>query len=546
MVRYRSTATSMHGMVASSHPLASMAGARILIKGGNAFDAAIATNAALNVTQPHVCGVAGDAFFLNYDSKSGHLEFLNASGRASRNATISFYREKGLESIPQRGVLSALEVPGCVDGWCELNERHGLLLLADLLAPAILLAEEGFPTSHNLSDAIARHALIYQGSSREWFRIFTRGGSAPMPGEVLKQPDLGWTLRQVAAGGREAFYQGEVAERICAAMKKEEGLLDAEDLASHKSTWGEPVSLRYRDEYTIYETAPNSQALTALIAFNILSHFELKDLRRDSAEYLALMIEASKKAYEYRDRFITDPLEMSIDPSGLLLRENGERDATSISDELSEQRRRAVAGLEIAATASVKPDGDTTYFSVVDEDHNCVSCIQSLYMGFGSGCVPDGTGINLQNRGSYFSLDQKHHNRLQPGRRTFHTLCASLTTRRDHPYLVFGTMGGDIQPQVHQQVISAILDFGEDIQQAIEDPRWVKPGTIYEHTDVLLMESRFPERLRVELTRFGYHIKPDHALSSNTGHAQGIVIDEKSCALFGGADPRGDGAAIGI
>ncbi len=521
------------------------------MKGGNAFDAAIATNAALNVTQPHVCGVGGDAFYLLLDSKAGRVEFLNASGRASRNATISFYKDKGFKSIPERGVLSALEVPGCVDGWSELSERCGSLPMSELLDYAIHLAEDGFPISHNLSEAISRHILIYQ-ECNEWLSIYTRGGKAPHAGEILKQRDLGWTLREIAKDGRDAFYSGEIAKRICNSMKGEHGLLDAEDLASHKSTWGEPVSLKYRDDFTIYETAPNSQAATALLAFNILSNFELGDMRRESAEYIALMIEASKKAYEHRDRYITDPLEMSGELSELLLRENGERDAEKV---IAELKRRGI--YDSGIRASVYPsgmklgsngveDGDTTYFCVVDGDHNCVSCIQSLYMGFGSGYVPEGTGINLQNRGCYFSLEETHHNALKPGKRTFHTLCASITMKAGYPHLLFGTMGGDVQPQVHQQVISSVLDFGNDIQQAIEDPRWVKLGTIYQSSDTILMESRFPESSIGELSRHGYQIKIEEALSSAMGHAQGIVIDRESGALCGGADPRGDGFAIGI
>ena len=540
MVRYRSTATSLHGMVASSHPLSTLAGVKILLKGGNAFDAALATNAALSVVQPHICGLGGDAFFLLFDSKSGKVEFLNASGRASRNASISFYEDRGFKQIPSRGILAALQTPGCVDGWFKIYEKHCSLQLQTLFADAIKYAEEGFPISHKLSEAITEGASTTFGKYKEWLKNYTKDGVAPRPGDVLKQPDLAWTLNQIASGGRKSFYEGPVAKRIALTMRNQGGLIDEDDLGSYEAEWGEPVSVKYRD-YQIYETAPNSQAITALLGFNILSHYELSGMKLDSFEHLRLLIEASNTAYEYRKKYIADSDYVKISTNELLSEARGESDAKLLKEKLERSQLS-----EFLPHENAKDPGDTTYFCISDSENNCVSCIQSNYMGFGSGIVPEGTGINLQNRGSYFSLEKDHHNSLQPRKRTFHTLCASLTKKDDRPYLLFGSMGGDIQPQIHLQVISRILDFDTDVQQAIEDPRWCRPGTIYENLQTILVESRFVRRVINQLRAIGYPIQTDHELSSAFGHAQAIKIDDKSGAMFGGADPRGDGLALGV
>ncbi|MHB8568529.1 MAG: gamma-glutamyltransferase [Nitrososphaerales archaeon] len=540
MVRYRSTAMSQSGMVASSHPLSTLAGAKVLMEGGNAFDAAIATNSVLNVTQPHLCGIGGDAFFLLFDSKRGKVEFLNASGRASRNASVSYYEDRKISSIPARGVLGAIEVPGCVHGWFEVHKRYGTLPISRLLQDSIRLARGGFPVSHYLSESIYSASKIF-GEYREWMKIYNRDGNPPKPGDILRQTDLAWSLEQIAKTGAAAFYTGDISNRIAESMNSHQGLIDEEDLATHASGWGEPSSVFYRG-FKIYETSPNSQAITALIAFALLSRFDVKDMGFESTEYTRLMIEASRIAYGYRDRYITDIDSMTVKPSELLDHVLLEKDSLELREKLEgKDKLDSKSYVEKA-----KEDGDTTYYCIVDKDHNCVSCIQSLYFGFGSGFVPEGTGIILQNRGSYFSLNREHHNVLAPRKRTFHTLCASLTTKDDNPFLLFGSMGGDVQPQIHQQVISSVLDFGTDIQQAIEDPRWTKQGTIYESMDEIHFESRYSSKTISELKRLGYVIKMEQALWPSSGHAQGITIDSESGVLTGGADPRGDGLALGI
>ena len=538
LVRYRSTAMSVNGMVASSHPLSTLAGARILEKGGNAFDAAIATNAVLNVTQPHVCGIGGDAFFLFYDAKSGHVEFLNASGRASRNATIDFFDEKNLSSIPSRGPLAALEVPGCVDGWQEIHERYGSLSYPELLRDAIILAKDGFPISHQLSQSITAVSGTFK-ENKEWMRIYAPNGRPPKAGELLIQKDLGWSFEQVAMNGKAAYYEGEIAKKFVKSMEVHGGFIDADDFARHKSDWAEPLFTKYRD-HLIYETAPNSQALTALIAFNLLQSSEVSEMELGSSEYTRLMIEVSKIAYTYRNKYITDPFYMTIKPSELLSVDMLKGDLERLNALLRTANR------DMQLPVSNKEDGDTTYYCMVDKDQNCVSCIQSLYYGFGSGFIPEGTGIVIHNRGSYFSLNRKHHNALMPRKRTFHTLCASLTTKRDQPRLLFGSMGGDVQPQIHQQVISSFIDHGTDIQQAIEDPRWAIPGTIYENPQPVHFESRYSETTLTEMKTLGYSIVMEPPLSPLCGHAQGISIDAERGIFMGGADPRGDGLALGI
>lgn len=351
----------------------------------------------------------------------------------------------------------------------------------------------------------------------------------------MKQRDLAWSLAQIAKHGRKAFYEGEIAERIESSMKTQDGLLDLEDLASNCADWGEPVSTGYNG-FRIYETAPNSQAITALIAFNILEDFDFSRIELGSPEYIELMIEASRAAYRYRDKYITDPSAMMKTSDELLDKNLAKEEAAII---------RRKASHPVLSSATLNPEDDTTYFCVVDKERNLISCIQSLYNGFGSGFVPEGTGIVLQNRGSYFSLDHKHHNALSPRKRTFHTLCASLTTKDSEPHLAFGCMGGDVQPQIHLQVLSSILDHGTDIQQAVEDPRWVQLGTIYESSDTIHLEKRFPARVIEKLKNSGYKIAIEEELWPTTGIGQGVMVSGDRNVISGCADPRGDGVAIG-
>jgi gamma-glutamyltranspeptidase len=537
--RYRSTAISTESVVASSHPLATLSGLRILERGGNAFDAAIATNTTLNVTQPHLCGIGGDVFYLLYESKTGKVHFLNGSGRAGERATIDRFREKGFSQIPTRGLNSVVTVPGCVDGWREMLDRFGSgMPTSQLLKDAIKYAGEGHPISHQLSSSIFNIASQLS-VDRNWAKIFMPEGFCPKPGYLLRQTELAQTFSELAEHGLDSFYNGPITDKLCRFMEENDGLITRNDLKRNESNWYEPISCDYRG-YTVYETPPNSQALTALCALNFLEPFNIKDMDLLGPEYMEIMLNAMSYSYQLRDRFITDPWYMEADLGELISKWRARKEAVRFFESTS----KLIEPLTVVQQQQ-KLEGDTTYFAIVDKDRNCVSCIQSLYFGFGSGVVVPGTGIVLQNRGSYFSLDPKHHNSLKPGKRTFHTLCASLTVKDDRPSLVFGSMGGDVQPQIHQQVISSFLDFGLDIQEAIEMPRWIRGGTIYQPEEVIHVESRFPSKTLEYLKGRGYNIRIESDLYVPAGHAQGIAISDDGGCLFGGADPRGDGIALG-
>jgi len=517
------------GIVASAHPLASLAGIKVLQEGGNAFDAAIAVNSMLNVTQPHMCGVGGDIFYLIYSSKDGYVRFLNGSGRAAKKASIEYYLAKGLKRIPHYGPLSCITVPGCVSGWETLNREYGSKDMHELLRFAIEYAVKGFPISRGLAAAIEQITKTEVHSG--WAEVYLPLGRKTSEGEVLKQEDLGRSLSVVAEGGADAFYS-MLAEEI--RKSEPEILLTEEDFRAHTSEWGEPISTEYRG-YTVYETPPNTQAISALIALNVLSGFNLKEKKQTSTETIHLLVEATRLAYEDRARYIADPKFFNAPLNHLISKEH----ADDLRSRISKTHALPYEGI------STKDQGDTTYFAIVDKDRNCVSCVQSLYHPFGSHVLVKGTGIVLHNRGSYFTLEEGHHNKLEPNKRPFHTLCASLTFKDREPHIILGSMGGDGQPQTHIQILSSIIDYNLNIQEAIFAPRWVLPGTIYEKPKALLMESRFPIDVVEGLRALGHIVDVIEPFSSLMGHAQGIVIDREHRVLYGGADPRGDGLAIG-
>ena len=516
-------------LVASAHPLASLASIRVLQDGGNPFDAAIAVNALLNVTQPHMCGVGGDTFYLIYSSKEGYMRFLNGSGRAAKKASIEYYIAKRLKRIPHYGPLSCITVPGCVNGWEILNKKYGSKDMRELLRFAIHYAIKGFPISRGLASAIEQVATTVVTPG--WAKVYLPHGKKPKEGEVLKQEDLGRSLTIIAEGGADAFYS-MLAEEI---RKKEPEIpLSDEDFRAHTSEWSEPISLEYRG-YTVYETPPNTQAVAVLIALNVLNNFNLNEKARISAETIHLLVEATRLAYEDRANYIADPSFFDVPLEYLLSKEHADALRSRIS---------TTSALPYA-DGSAEEHGDTTYFAIVDKDRNCVSCVQSLYHSFGSHILVEGTGVVLHNRGAYFTLEKGHHNRLEPGKRPFHTLCASITFKDGDPYIILGSMGGDGQPQTHLQILSSIIDYGLNIQEAIYWPRWLLPGTIYEKHKVLLMEERFPSRVVERLKSLGHRVKTVEPFSSLMGHAQGIVISKDNNVLYGGADPRGDGLPIG-
>ena len=515
------------GMVSSSHPLASLAGLKILEAGGSVVDAAIATSAALAVVQNNMCGLGGDLFALL--RVGGTLVGLNGSGRAGERATIDLYEKLGYNSIPTHGPMSAITVPGMVHAWGEMHKPYGKLEFKSLLSEAIYHAERGFPVPYGYAHSVAS-ASTTLGRYHNWAEIFLPGGEPPRPGSILRQKDLANTLKTIAEEGCETYYGGNLLDTIIRGIEAEGGILTEEDFRRHRSTWDEPLSTDYRG-VKVYETAPNSQAATVLLWLNMLEHFDLSAYRPESTELLSLLFRTCTLAYKERAKWIADPEYLKLPPH-FLSKEYAKKLLSEASFSLGE-----------AVTTRGGSDGDTTYFAVMNSEGDCASVIQSNYMGFGSGLVPKGTGFVLHDRGCYFTLRRDHHNSLKPYKRTFHTLCAAIGLVDGETRFCLGSMGGDVQPQVHVQLITRLVDYGMDIQEAIDAPRWAATGTIYDQKQEFYIEEDYAHLLPA-LASGGYRPKTTARFSSLMGHAQGIVRLPNG-ALMGGADPRGDGAAIG-
>ncbi len=530
MEQTRPVTMARHGLVCAPHYLAAQAGTRILMAGGNAIDAAIAANAVLNVVYPFVCGTGGDLFMLLYDAKSDGLYGLNASGRAPAAAQPEWFKANGYDKIPQHGILS-VSIPGTVDGWQMAAERFGRLGLARVLEPAISYAEEGFGVGHNLHAVIAR--ILEAGYAHSsWTDVYAPDGHAPLPGSILRVPELGRSLRLIAEGGRDVFYKGEIARAFADFSAQLGGLITLEDLGEHHGEWVEPLSISYRG-YQIYELPPNTHGLTALQMLKLVEPFDFTPDPFDPAN-IHLLVEAKKLAFADRVAYLTDPQHMKIAAHRLL------------DENYLAGRRALIDRTQVLPTFEAgKLDGDTIYLCAADAEGNAVSLIQSNYMGIGSGLVIPGYGIELQNRGCYFSLDPAHANVIAPRKRTLHTLIPSLATQNDRPAIIFGTMGGDGQPQIHQQVYTNLINYGLNIQAAIDAPRWIHGQGFEGQDEMLNMESRYPITTRNGLTSLGHKIGEAGNFSAAMGYAQGIVINQANGLLMGGSDPRADSAAIG-
>jgi len=526
----RSAVMSRRGMVATSQPLAAQAGISILQQGGNAVDAAIATAAALNVVEPQSTGLGGDAFALIYLKKSNELRALNASGRAPGAMTLEAMQKLGFKAMPLTGIHS-VTVPGTLDGWCTLLDTLGTMGLQDVLAPAIRLAEEGFPVTEIISHSWhVNSPKLRQNEAAA--RTYLPQGRPPRAGEVFVQPDLAKTLRTIAEGGKEAFYQGEIADAIVACSRRLGGFFSRQDLAQHKSTWVEPISTSYRG-YDIYECPPNDQGLIVLLALRILEGYDLASMGHNSAGYLHLLIEAIKLAFADGDYYIADP-DFSIIPlKGLL------------SPPYIDKRRaliKADKALEAVTRGVPDTDGDTVYLATADKEGNYVSFINSLYHAFGSGVVVEGTGICLQNRGALFSLDPTHPNCLAPGKRPYHTIIPGMVFKDGEPRYVFGVMGGFMQPQGHVQVLANLIDFSMGVQTALDAPRFR-----YYPRQGCAFEPGVPQAAIAELKRRGHPIvQLDDPYSQQFGGGQIIMISPANGAYIAGSDPRKDGCAIGL
>ena len=526
----RSAVMSTGGIVATSQPLAAQAGVSMLRQGGNAVDAAIATAAALNVVEPMSTGLGGDAFALVYLSRSGELKALNASGRAPGAASLAALRELGYRQMPETGIHT-VTVPGTLDGWCALLDSHGTMSLSRVLAPAIALAENGFPVTEIISHTWQKNRAKLQLDASA-ARTYLPEGRAPAPGEIFVQPDLARTLKKIAGGGRDVFYRGEIAEAIVACSRENGGLIAPPDLRENTATWVTPISTSYRG-YDVYECPPNGQGLVVLLALNILEGYDLKSLGHNSPEYLHLLIEALKLGFADAGRYVADPDFMAI-PLGKLL-------TGSYAGRRRKLINRNKAMLQ-AEAGNPETDGDTVYLAVTDGEGNSVSFINSLYQAFGSGMVVAGTGICLQNRGSLFSLEAGHPNCIAPRKRPYNTIIPGMVFKDGNLFLTFGVMGGFMQPQGHVQVLLNVIDFGMDVQTALDAPRFR-----YLQGSECAFEPAMPPGVLRELAQKGHRIVAlDDPYSQQFGGGQAIMVHPASGVLIAGSDPRKDGSAIGV
>jgi gamma-glutamyltranspeptidase/glutathione hydrolase len=535
----RSPVYSTRGIVAASQPLAVAAGLEALSAGGSAADAAIAAAAVLNVTEPSSTGLGGDCFALYYDARTGQVSALNGSGRSPAALTLERLHRQGIAGELPPYHAHTVTVPGACAGWCDLIERYGRLPMAVTLAPAIRLAEQGFPVAPLTAQA-------WESGARRQLRTTPGGveltidGRAPHPGEIFRNPGLRRTLERIAAGGKRAFYEGEIAEAIAAAVQGAGGCLDADDLAAHHSTWEGPISSLYRG-LRIWECPPNGQGLTALLALNILEGFDLAEMEPLSARRLHLQIEALRLAFADTRWYVADPAFSRVPVAGLL-------------DKAYAAQRRALIRLERAsldrAHGAPVASSDTVYLSVVDGEGNACSFINSNYMGFGTGIVPSGWGFSLQNRGHNFSLDPAHPNALAPRKRPYHTIIPALATRPasaaggpETLFACFGVMGGFMQPQGHLQVVVGLVDDGLDPQTALDRPRFcLTDGT---GESAVALEEGIPAAEMAALRTLGHPVTSVSGYGRSVfGRGQIILSDPVSGVLCAGSDPRADGCAM--
>ena len=528
----RSMVISRSGIVASESVLASQVGASILERGGNAIDAAVATNAMMGLVAPMNDGVGGDLFAIVYEAKTGKLYGLNSSGWSPAGLTPEFLKSKGITEMPQSGINS-VTVPGAVDGWDKLLTRFGRMKFADVLAPAIAHAEEGFAVGEVVSVFWhdSEKALKADDATAKTYLI---KGHAPAIGEIFSNPDLAWTYRQIAAHGRDAFYKGEVARKIVATFTSHGGTMTAADLAGFDGEWVDPISTTYRG-WTIHELPPNGQGIAALEMLNIMESFPLAEFGHNSTRALHTMIEAKKLAYADMIRYDADPKFARIPVDGLRSKDFARTRAALID--------ASKANCHVDPGMPPGTDRGTTLLTVVDRDGNMISLIQSNFasVGFGSGLAVGGAGFALQNRGGLFTLEKGHPNVLAGHKRPVHTIIPAFMSRGDIR-IAFGIMGGWNQAQAHAQFVSNIVDFGMNPQAALDAPRFTKDT--FTGCDVNL-EARVPEKTRAELTALGHQIvlRGDFS-ASRMGSGQAVMRDFALGTNFGASDPRKDGAAV--
>ena len=543
MFATRSEVVAQNGIVATRHPLASQIGLQVLKQGGSAVDAAIAANSALGLMCPNVNGIGGDLFAIVWDPKTEKLYGLNASGRSPMSLTREEFEKHDItQSIPIFGKFS-VSVPGCVDGWFELHGKFGKLSMAEVLAQTIGYARQGFPVSEMVADGWK--SSVKSRSKREdhhgFMETFSKEGRAPEKGEVWRNPALAKTLSQIAEGGRDVFYGGELAEKIAAYMKSIGGYLSLEDLENHRSEWVDPVFANYRG-WDVWELPPNGQGIAALQMLNVLEGFDLSKVGFGSTEHIHYLVEAKKLAYEDRAKFYADPSFSEIPVDWL------------ISKRYADERRKLIKTNRSAKSyaSGVLQHGDTVYLCAADKDGMMVSLIQSNFWGFGSGvCIPE-LGFGLQNRGASFTFEKGHANEYQPGKRPFHTIIPAFVTENGRPLMAFGVMGGQMQPQGHVQIILNLKDFGMNLQEAGDAPRinhvgssqpygpegpMVNGGRVY-------YESDFDSQAVRDLRKMGHDMRP--GLGYQFGGYHAIFRDPETGVYFGASESRADGQAVGF
>ena len=535
----RSPVVAAHGIVATSQPLAAQAGLEILQAGGTAADAAIAANAMIGLVEPMSCGIGGDLFVIYWEAKTQKLYGLNASGRSPYALTREAIREKGLTELPETGPLS-WSVPGCVDGWGQLHQRFGKLPLPQLLKSSIATAESGFPVSPIIAAGWQGSVASLMQTPDTAATYLIDGQRAPRVGEMFRNPRLAQSYRLIAEQGPAAFYQGDIAQQIVAYSERSGGYFSKRDFTEHTSEWIEPVSTNYRG-YDVWELPPNGQGIAALQMLNVLEGYDLKNLGPRHPDYIHLFVEAKKLAFADRARFYADQAMADVPVAGLISKSYG-----------AAQRQRI--SLDHAATDVPPGDpklshGDTIYLTVVDKDRNCCSFIQSLYFGFGSQHVAGETGFALQNRGTSFSLAEQHPNRLEPHKRPFHTIIPAFVTKDGQPWLSFGVMGGDMQPQGHVQILVNMIDFGMNVQEAGDAARIQHFGSatptgrpMAPAGGTVACESGISDQVYEKLRAKGHQLA---RRPGSFGGYQAIWIDQQHGTLHGASDPRKDGAAVG-
>ena len=529
----RSEVIAQNGMVATSHPLATQIGLDILKNGGNAIDAAIASNIALGLMEPTGNGIGGDLFVILWDADSQKLYGLNASGPAPKSLSIDYFKDNNLTKIPSYGPLP-VTVPGAVDGWIKLHERFGSVKFKDLFTPTLNYARNGFPITETIA--------FYLKSSSERFKSYPNFKDVWMPdnnilskGDLFKNPQLANTLEEISKSKRKSFYEGNIAKLMADFIKEQGGFLSTSDLANYHAEWVVPVSTNYRG-YDVWELPPNGQGIAALQILNILENYDIKNMGLFSSDYIHHFVEAKKLAFEDRAKYYADPNFNKIDISYLISKDYAHKRMQLIDSKKS----------MLSVDAGVLKDGDTIYLTTADKYGNMVSLIQSNYRGMGSGMVPPNTGFMLQDRGELFSLDVNHANALEGGKRPFHTIIPAFITKDNKPFVSFGVMGGGTQPQAHAQIVINLIDFDLNLQAAGDVARIVHTGSSQPTDEIMTdgglvnLESGFDLNIQNDLKKYGHNIGNQKGLF---GGYQAIML--KDGIYYGASESRKDGQAAG-